>query len=245
MLHIFGDSFSIPQNHMNEVFGPHGTTVTYIPLEKTWTTIVKESILGDSEYVNDSVLGCSNDYIYYKLVERESSFKEGDFVIIQPTSMHREWFFENKPYMAIQLATMITPGVDVTEEQYQAIEMYKRHLYFEGRNIIHYNMFFDSLVHKVKMYGEHKIRCLILPGFDNVPGVKGNLCEASGTEFNNEKTAIAYYDKTGDLRFNHFSEVNHKILADKIIEFFKTGKTVDLTTGFKTGIYTKETLKTC
>ena len=86
---------------------------------------------------------------------------------------------------------------------------------------------------------------LILPGFNNVPGVKGNLCEASGTEFNNEKTAIAYYDKTGDLRFNHFSEVNHKILADKIIEFFKTGKTVDLTTGFKTSIITKEILETC
>ena len=244
MLYIFGDSFSIPHAHMKEVFGPDKTEVTYLPLEKSWTTIVSDAISNDP-HTNYAILGCSNDYIYQQLREKELLFKSGDRVIIQLTNLYREWFFENKPYMAIQLATMITPGVDVTEEQYQAIEMYKRHLYFEGRNIIHYNMFFDSLVHKVKMYGEHKIRCLILPGFDNVPGVKGNLCEASGTEFNNEKTAIAYYDKTGDLRFNHFSEVNHKILADKIIEFFKTGKTVDLTTGFKTGIYTKETLKTC
>ena len=242
MLYIFGDSFSVPQTQMNEVFGPRGEPVSYIPLEKTWTTLVKESIFGDGEYVNDAVLGCSNAYIYYRLVERESLFKEGDFIIIQLTSMHREWFFEDKPYMAIQLATKITPGIDVTEEQYQALEMYKRHLYFDRRSLIHYSMFLDSLAHKVRVYGERGIRCLILPGFDNVPGVVGNLCETAGLEFNNEKTAISYYDKTGDLRFNHFSEVNHKILANKVIEFFNTGKTIDLTCDFKTGIYTKDNI---
>ena len=240
MLYVFGDSFSIPQKHMNEVFGPRGEPVSYIPLEKTWTTIVNENINEGSEYVNDAVLGCSNAYIYYRLVERESLFKEGDFVIIQLTSVHREWFFEDKPYMAIQLATKITPGIDVTEEQYQALEMYKRHLYFDRRSLIHYSMFLDSLAHKVRVYGERGIRCLILPGFDNVPGVKGNLTETSGLEFDREKTAMTYYKKTGDMRFNHFSEVNHKILADKIIEFFNTGRLVDLKTGFQTGIYTKD-----
>ena len=240
MLYVFGDSFSIPQEHMNEVFGPDGKDVQFLPLEKTWTTIVNENINEGSEYVNDAVLGCSNAYIYYRLVERESLFKEGDFVIIQLTSVHREWFFEDKPYMAIQLATKITPGIDVTEEQYQALEMYKRHLYFDRRSLIHYSMFLDSLAHKVRVYGERGIRCLILPGFDNVPGVKGNLTETSGLEFDREKTAMTYYKKTGDMRFNHFSEVNHKILADKIIEFFNTGRLVDLKTGFQTGIYTKD-----
>ena len=56
---------------------------------------------------------------------------------------------------------------------------------------------------------------------------------------------MAYHEKTGDNRFNHFSEVNHKILASKIINFFNTGESIDLTSGFKTSIMTKEILETC
>lgn len=240
MLYVFGDSFSIPQEHMNEVFGPDGKDVEFLPLEKTWTTIVNENINEGSEYVNDAVLGCANEYIYHQLVDKESLFKQGDCVIIQLTSMFREWFFEDKPYAAIHMATNITPGIDVTHEQYQAIEMYQRYLHFDKRLFIRYHAFLDSLSLRMRLYAEQGIKCLILPGFHDIPGVKGNLTETSGLEFDREKTALAYYKKTGDMRFNHFSEVNHKILADKIIEFFNTGRFIDLKTGFQTGIYTKD-----
>lgn len=240
MLYVFGDSFSIPQEHMNEVFGPDGKDVQFLPLEKTWTTIVNENINEGSEYVNDAVLGCANEYIYHQLIDKESLFKQGDCVIIQLTSMFREWFFEDKPYAAIHMATNITPGIDVTHEQYQAIEMYQRYLHFDKRLFIRYHAFLDSLSLRMRLYAEQGIKCLILPGFHDIPGVKGNLTETSGLEFDREKTAMTYYKKTGDMRFNHFSEVNHKILADKIIEFFNTGRLVDLKTGFQTGIYTKD-----
>jgi len=239
MLHVFGDSFSIPDSHRNEVFGPKGTPITYLPLEKNWTTIVNESIYGNSEYENHAVLGCSNDYIYYKLFEKEPFFKDGDCIIIQLTSMYREWFFENKPYLATNLGISLTPDVEVTKKEYEALEMYKRHLYFEKRPLIRFNMFLDSLSLRTQLYGKKNIKCLILPGFHNIKGVEGSLCEASGLEFDCEKTAIAYYNKTGDYRFNHFSEVNHKILANKIINFFDTFEKVDLTTGFETNIYSR------
>ena len=50
MLHIFGDSFSIPHAHMKEVFGPDKTEVTYLPLEKSWTTIV--CLIGGGQEIN-------------------------------------------------------------------------------------------------------------------------------------------------------------------------------------------------
>ena len=41
---------------------------------------------------------------------------------------------------------------------------------------------------------------------------------------------------------NHMSEVQHDILADKIINYILHGTTVDLTTGFVRNIYEKQDL---
>lgn len=238
MLYIFGDSFSTPHKHKDEVIGPNGR-VSFTPLEKSWTAIVNESLNGGNNYVNESVLGCSNEYIFHKLSETEPSFNGGDYVIIQLTSFYREWFFQDKPHMANYLISKFTPGVHVTKEESKALEMYKRYLYSEHRLFLHYNAIYDAITLRTILYAEKGIRCLILPGFHDVSGVNGNMFEASKLEFDCDETANTYYNKTGDLRFNHFSEVNHKILANKVIDFFNTGKTIDLTTGFKTGIYTK------
>mgnify|MGYP007061963241 CR=1 FL=1 len=243
MLYMFGDSFSIPESHKTEVFGPDGKSVTYLPLEKSWTTLVNEEFFRDSEIVSDAVLGCSNDYIYQQICIRESSFKTGDYVLVQLTSLHREWFFKDKPYLSNThnlLGNLDQLDSSITKEQQTALQMYMQYLHSDHRLILHYNAILDSINFRTKLYGEHGIRCLILPGFHNVPGVQGNLSEVSGLEFDCEKTALKYYDKTGDMRFNHFSEVNHKILANKVINFFKTGEIVDLTSGFEKGMYAKE-----
>ena len=241
MLYIFGDSFSVPDAHKDEVIGPKGLMM-FMPLEKNWTRIVSESIIGDDNHVNDAVLGCSNEYILHTLRDRESSFKSGDRVIIQLTSYYREWFFEDKPGMANFINAKWVPGVHVTKEQAKALEMYQRHLYSDHRLFLHYDAILDAITLRTKIYGEHGIRCLILPGFHNVTGVEGTMFKTSNSEFDSEETAAIYCAETSDLRYNHFSEVNHKILADKVIDFFNTGKTVDLTSDFKTGIYTKDNI---
>jgi hypothetical protein len=241
MLYIFGDSFSTPHEHKDEIIGPGGQ-VKFMPLEKNWTSIVNESLNDGNNYVNESILGCSNEYIFHKLSEKESAFKGGDYVIVQLTSFYREWFFEDKPHMANYLISKFTPGVHVTKEESDALEMYKRYLYSEHRVFLHYNAILDAITLRTMLYAEHGIRCLILPGFHNIGGVEGNMFEASKLEFDCDKTADTYYKKTGDLRFNHFSEVNHKILANKVIDFFNTGTTVDFTTDFKTGIYNKDNI---
>lgn len=241
MLYIFGDSFSVPDAHKHETFGPKGL-ITFMPLEKNWTRIVSESIIGDDNHVNDALLGCSNEYILHTLRNRESSFKSGDRVIVQLTSYYREWFFEDKPGMANFINAKFVPGVHVTKEQANALEMYKRHLYSDHRLLLHYDAILDAITFRTTLYAQQGIRCLILPGFHNVAGVEGTMFKTSGSEFDSEETAAIYRAETGDLRYNHFSEVNHKILADKVIDFFNTGKTVDLTSDFKTGMYTKDNI---
>jgi hypothetical protein len=241
MLYIFGDSFSVPDAHKNEVMGPKGL-VTFMPLEKNWTRIVSESIIGDDNHVIDAQLGCSNEYILHTLRERESSFKSGDCVIVQLTSYYREWFFEDKPGMANFINAKFVPGVHVTKEQANALEMYKKHLYSDHRLLLHYDAILDAITFRTALYGQQGIRCLILPGFHNVAGVEGTMFKTSSSEFDSEETAAIYRAETSDLRYNHFSEVNHKILADKVIDFFNTGKTVDLTSDFKTGMYTKDNI---
>lgn len=238
MLYVFGDSFSLPDAHKNEVVGPKGL-VTFMPVEKSWTDIVSERLIGEDNHVNDAILGCSNEYILHTLRTRESSFKSGDYVIVQLTSYYREWFFEDKPGMANFINAKFVPGVHVTKEQANALEMYKRHLYSDHRLLLHYDAILDAITFRTILYGQQGIRCLILPGFHNVVGVEGTLFKTSGSEFDSEETAAIYRAETGDLRFNHFSDVNHKILANKVIDFFNTGTTVDLTTDFETGMYTK------
>jgi hypothetical protein len=241
MLYIFGDSFSVPDAHKNEVMGPKGL-VTFMPLEKNWTRIVSESLIGDDNHINDALLGCSNEYILHTLRDRESSFKSDDCVIVQLTSYYREWFFEDKPGMANFINAKWVPGVHVTKEQARALEMYKQYLYSDHRLLLHYDAILDAITFRTKLYAQQGIRCLILPGFHNVAGVEGTMFKTSGSEFDSEETAAIYRAETGDLRYNHFSEVNHKILADKVIDFFNTGKTVDLTSDFKTGMYTKDNI---
>jgi hypothetical protein len=78
-------------------------------------------------------------------------------------------------------------------------------------------------------------------GFHEIHSITGTLSTASFAEFDCEKTLNKYYGKTTDDRWNHFSEVNHKILANKVIDFFEdTNHNIDFTTGFVKDIYTKK-----
>jgi hypothetical protein len=242
MLYVFGDSFSLPDGCKHDVIGPSGQVVKFSPLETAWPDIVFKSITSDTSYINDAQLGCSNEYVLHTLRNRESSFKSGDCVIVQLTSYYREWFFEDKPQMANFLNAKFVPGVHVTKEQAKALKMYQQHLYSDHRLLLHYDAILDAITFRTMLYAQQGIRCLVLPGFHTVAGVEGTLFKASNLEFDSDETAATYRAETGDLRFNHFSEVNHKILADKVIKFFDTGDLVDLTTDFKTGMYTKDNI---
>jgi hypothetical protein len=241
MLYIFGDSFSTPDDQKTDIVNRFGL-VTYSPLEKNWTSIVSEDLIGTSDHVNLSVLGCSNEYIFHKLCDRSAYFKSGDCIIIQLTSFYREWLFEDKPHMGNFMTTKFTPGVDISKEVVNALELYKKYLYSDHRLAIHYNAIIDAITLRTQLFAKQNVRCLIIPGFHKISGVEGTLFDASNLEFDCQKTAMDFYTNTADNRYNHFSEINHKVLANKVIEFFRDFKTVDLTTDFKTNIFDKENI---
>ena len=45
-----------------------------------------------------------------------------------------------------------------------------------------------------------------------------------------------------EFRQNHLSDIQHPILADKILNYIHNGTVVDLTTGFVKNIYKKQDL---
>ena len=85
------------------------------------------------------------------------------------------------------------------------------------------------------------LKLLFLPGWGRAPETIGNLTvDVCNKEFDSTKTLQNFYNKTGfDSRLNHMSIENHYILADKVGDYFINQTPVDLTTGFKTNIYTK------
>jgi hypothetical protein len=76
----------------------------------------------------------------------------------------------------------------------------------------------------------------VLPGFYSIAGVTGTLIDiADGEHRDSSKDGIeAWYRSNNgkDPRYMHLSDKNHPVLAQKVIEFYETGKNIDLTDGF-------------
>jgi hypothetical protein len=91
------------------------------------------------------------------------------------------------------------------------------------------------------MFMTHSIKdvnFLILPGFDSVPGVIGNLTsDICNFELGNGQKDFFEKHNGFDPRLNHMSIENHIVLADKIVDYFKNDTVLDLTTGFKGDLY--------
>jgi len=185
-------------------------------------------------YWNWARMGCANDFIFQEFTSRIPEMKEGDFVIIQPTSPHRQWFFEDP-----EVGNYLIQDLEkyVTADQKKAVDQYIKHLQSDKLDNIRYTQFGLAL-ERVCAMTPH-LRILVLPAFYEVPGIVGHLTGISdGEHANLSPDAITkwYKDNNGlDPRVMHLSKQNHTILADKIIDFYETGKSIDLTTDFEQG----------
>ena len=245
-LWVFGDSFFVDIRHLsasNESRRLYTKNPPFFDLEKNWTNLVADA-LGCEDYVDEAVAGCSNEYIYHRLMSRRHEFKNEDYVIIGQTSFDRRWLVERCPHLANWSYCRFDPNApnSVTKSENKAIQEYARHLYSETASVAISDAIFWAMVHLAKEYESIGVKFLILPAFNFVPGVVGTLNEVSTKEFDSDKTLNDFYKKTNDSRWNHFSEENHRILANKVVRFFTNFETVDLTTDFKTSIYTKNNI---
>jgi len=215
-LWVFGDSFSTvsPEN------------LGY----NTWPELVAKELQVD-QYINHADHGVSNDYIFYQLTSHAANMQAGDYVIIQLTNKNRQWFFENQHHLAN--FHILDFEKQVTNDQEHAVKEYIKHLQNDSLDDIRYTQLILSLMY-ISNSARH-LRILILPGFTEIDGINGTLMEVCDKEFKSVSIVNKWYKEQGyiDSRINHMSKNNHAILAEKIISFFKTGKTIDLKTGFE------------
>lgn len=214
-LWIFGDSFSMPQP-LDSKFSP-------------WTNQLATR-LGASSSENYAMPGVSNDYIFHRLSETINKTEEGDYVIIQPTNQHRQWFFKD-PVLANYCIRDIEKYI--TSDQASALQGFVSHLQNDELDNLRYIQFSLAL-ERIATLARH-LKILILPGFHLANGIEGSLIQVCDEEFINLDVIPAYYESNDgkDPRINHMSPANHAILVDKIVEFFDIGKTIDLTNGFE------------
>jgi len=221
-LWVFGDSFSVARENINK---------GDIEQWQLWHERLANN-LGFLEYQNFSNWGVSNDYILDQLLTHQLEYQDGDYIVIQLTSARRQWFFKEKPELSNYYVVDIKEAI--TDAESRAIDMYINHLHRPEIDELRYFMLVKTLERLSQELNHCKI--LILPGFHAIPGVEGTLMNICNGEFVSTETRLSWYETHFiDPRPNHFGQDNHSILADRITDFFQTGKTVDLASGFKHG----------
>lgn len=224
-LWVFGDSFSTPSIPPS-LANPDGS-VDHL----SWVAHVSKGLEIEEGHIH-SDYGVSNDWIFHQLTTNINSMEPGDYVIVQTTQKHRQWFFDDPCISNYWIKDL---DRHISKEENAAVESYVAHLQNDRLDDLRYVQFCLAL-ERLSQLAQH-LRILVLPGFFGVNGVVGTLVETSDAEFDSSTTAQQYYNTNGgkDVRLNHLSAENHEILGNKIIDFFNNGITVDLTTDFKSG----------
>lgn len=237
-LWIFGDSYSIPLDYVDS----DTALKAGVNSENYYTNWIKE--VSNNLHVDElkiySNFGVSNEWIFKNVMEQSNNFSPEDYVIVQLTNSNRHWWFPDEPAASNLAQSVFDPSW--SKDKKKAIENHLKYLQNDQMdNLIYSSVIYSFMYVKLALPG---IKMLLLPGWGSGPDTIGNLtvnvCDA---EFDSEKTQQAFYSKTGyDSRLNHMSIDNHLVLANKVIDYFENQVPVDLTTGFKTKIYTKDTI---
>lgn len=223
MIWFFGDSYSTPPEKDSNLW----------QFKINWMSQLASNLNTDAKYV--SSCGVANEWILHNFIENQINFKENDYVIVQTTTSHRRWFFEDRPHLGNFYGSNIVKNI--SKEENNSIKKYLEFLYHEKQDKIFYKSTIYSLLYLAEKMPNVKI--LILPGAHGCPGVIGDLTnDVCDKEFSSIDSRNKFYKKHNhDPRPNHISEKNHEILAAKITEYFNYHKPLDLTTGFQYNIY--------
>lgn len=224
-LWFFGDSYCIESQHSRE------EDQGLWQYDYNWMDYISQGLrINDVRVISQH--GVSNDWIFKHFIDRISDFQKGDYIVVQFTSSLRKWFFPEDPYLSNTLNSF---GHEHPKPVRQAIDGYNQYL----RNDQLDNIQYTAYVYAAMLVAQSRpdLKILLLPGFDSVPNVVGNLT-TNICNYELEDPSKFYEKWEGyDPRLNHMSHDNHKVLADKIVDFFINGTLLDLTTGFKGKLY--------
>ena len=222
-LWIFGDSYSA--DGRKDASGK----INWQNIDKSWIELLQEK-LNIPVVTVYAAPGVANEWIFSNVLEHRASFTSDDYVVVQLTCSLRRWFFEDRPWTSNFLGAGTTP--DLSKNEKKALEFYRKYLINRRADISNYRMMEMAL--KSVALDVNAPSILVIPGFDPIQGIKGTLGDICFGEFDDPNLIGKYYAYHNfDPRINHMHEENHKILANKIFNYFQTWQEIDLTSGFK------------
>ncbi len=218
-LYIFGDSF----------------TVDY-EADWTWTRQLASKLRVDA-MMNNSIIGCSNDWILTKIKEQEEKLQKDDVVLVVLTSPYRFWFFKDKPELSnFKIANWDNFAKEHEKGHVDAVRGYVNYLQHDELDSFRLQQQVSWLKELQRRIG---FTLLVIPGFSvdfdytDLIKVYGDMTgSVSNPEFVSPKDDEEWYNDGIDTRYNHMIKSNHEILADKCLNSIVTGNTLDLTQGF-------------
>ena len=222
-LYIFGDSF----------------TVDY-QTDWTWTRQLASKLRVDA-MLNDSIIGCSNEWIMHKVKEQRDKITKDDIVVVVLTSPYRYWFFKDKPELSnYRIANWDNFASENEKGHVDAVMGYVNYLQRDELDSFRVEQQVAWIKELKRNIG---FTLLLIPGFTvdidytDIIKVYGDMTgSVSNAEFVSEKDDEQWYSDGIDTRYNHMIKSNHEVMADKCVNSVLTGNTLDLTVGFERGV---------
>lgn len=194
---------------------------------------------------NYSLIGSSQDWAVRQYLEQLPNFSNNDYVVFIATTPNRYWYFEDMPHLSNW--NILDFDTAAGEERARAVEYYIKHIQRPQLDILQATNRMATIAYETRRFRLRKP--LIIKGFDQLFGpaenypdldiAQGNLSDIQWDEYipaENMKELLEEgtgYFNGHDCRYNHLCLSNHKILTQKIIDFFINGKPLDLTQGFE------------
>jgi hypothetical protein len=215
--------------------------------EYLWQLSVASELKRD--LVSIAANGAACNWLISKLLYAESGINDDDLVVLIVPYWERICIWPQSPDLT-SLACLDSLGKHElsnakwkphTKTEQQAFESYFLHL--KNDNFI--LSLYAALMHWINSIGSRlKQKPLILFGFEseystvhlnNCDIATGSLFDVCIKEFKSIDTWYDIIENTPfvDLRICHLSECNHRILAQKLIEYYTSGTVPDLTQGFQ------------
>ena len=250
-LYVFGDSFA--STEINPTWNAEEIERLFA---RKWSVLLSKKL--GVELENFGISGSSLEYTYYKFNQICADLKEDDVVVIVLTDLLRKWIIKDRPVTSSLVA--VEMHGDLNSNLVKCAQWYFANVLSVNVEEVH----LQNFLHAVNSTTSHlKVKPLFICAFDTISrgrwGIDistvnrlqgnnfatGSLWEVSSYEIehtNNDVVAAVRTNLKKEFRLNHLSDVQHPILADKIINYIHNGTVVDLTTGFVKNIYEKQDL---
>lgn len=247
-LYIIGDSFSAIEYKLLH----SETTLPYPDYDYGasvhWPTQLADKL--NCDIVNFSEAGISQDYEWHKLYRARDLITPEDYLIVVVTEPYRFWYLGDHPQAS-------RPDLIIQDSSLKRIgeiaDQFDRYINRDILAVLNLENRLGSLSYMAHTKGWRKPLVIYAMSqisnidrkFNNLDFAKGTLTEVSTNEAGFGVSESHYNDKIMkgiDPRYNHLTMSNHKILVDKLYNYFIDNTTVDLTTEFLDTVLTEQSL---